>query len=124
VREDTMIKSACLYPELPKGLDTAASLHTREPQWKNLIAYSKDEQKRRLRAGADPKEEDRKKHTACCIDSAVTFEICDVLETKLSDEERAYYRKNVSLLPAFLYMEKRGFNYNSPQATAMLHAVK
>lgn len=116
VREDTMLKWASLYSELPKALDVQASVLTREPQWKHLIAYSKREQDARARAGVDPNTEIRNKHRACCIDASVTLENCLAMDNMLDERELRYYRFNMSLLPAFLRMEKRGFRYNKTLA--------
>lgn len=120
VREDTMLKWASLYSELPKALDVQASILTREPQWKHLIAYSKREQDARARAGVDPTTEIRNKHRACCIDASVTLENCLAMDRMLDDTELRYYRFNMSLLPAFLRMEKRGFRYNKELANEEL----
>ena len=112
VREDTMLKWASIHSELPKALDVQASVLTREPQWKHLIAYSAREQLARAKAGVDPAVEIRNKHRACCIDASVTLENCLAMDAMLDARELRYYRFNMSLLPAFLRMEKRGFRYN------------
>lgn len=117
VREDTMLKSWEIYPELPKGLDTVASLWTREPAWKHLIAYSKKEQQRRAKLpDYDPAREIRNKHLACCIDSAVTLEASDAQSSALSSPANRHYRFNMDLLPGLLYMELRGIRYDKATA--------
>lgn len=120
VREDTMLKWASIYSELPKALDVQASVLTREPAWKHLIAYSKREQEKRAKAGVDPYTEQRNKYRACCIDCTVTFENSLAMERLLDDKETRYYRFNMSLLPAFLRMEHRGFHYNKELAATEL----
>jgi len=116
VVEDTMLKWASIYSELPKGLDSQTSVLTREPAWKHLIAYSAAEQKKRAAAGVDPAAEIRNKYRACCIDASVTLENCLVMDRMLDERERRFYRQNVMLLPAFLSMERRGFLYNTELA--------
>jgi len=120
VREDTMLKWASLYSELPKSLDTQASVLTREPQWKHMIAYSLREQQARAKAGVNPATEIRNKYHACCIDASVTLENSLAMDAMLTEQEQRYYRFNVSLLPAFLRMEKRGFAYNKTLAAQEL----
>lgn len=120
VREDTMLKWASVYSELPKALDVQASVLTREPAWKHLIAYSKREQEKRARAGADPHTEQRNKYRACCIDASVTYENSLALDRLLDNKERRYYHFNMSLLPAFLRMQRRGFWYNKELAATEL----
>jgi len=116
VREDTMLKWASIYSELPKGLDVQTSVLTREPAWKHLIAYSEKEQKKRAAAGVDPATEIQNKYRACCIDASVTLENCLAMDRMLSIQEERFYRRNVQLLPAFLSMERRGFAYDSATA--------
>lgn len=124
VAEDTMLKSAEIYPELAKGLDVQASIWTREPNWKHLIAYSTKEQKKRAKAGVNPEDEIRNKHRACCIDSSVTLEICRAQDSALDLAAQRHYRFNVSLLSPFLYMQRRGFAYNKNQAAQELAEVR
>lgn len=124
VREDTMLKWASLFSELPKGLDTQASVLTREPQWKHLIAYSLAEQTKRAKAGVDPATEIRNKYRACCIDASVTLENSLAMDQMLDDTELRFYRFNMSLLPAFLRMERRGFHYNKTLAHEELTNVR
>lgn len=115
--EDTLIKAAELHPELPKSLDVQAHLWTREPQWKNLIAYSAKEQKRRAKLGTyDPITEQRNMHRACCIDSAVTLEISRGQDGVLSGGNLRHYREQLALNRPFLYMEKRGILYDTTRA--------
>lgn len=123
--EDTMLKGHEIYAELPKGLDTQASIWTLQPQWKHLIAYSKKERKKRQMAGVDAGEEFRNKMIACGIDSSVTLEICmaqqRTLETgKPGLRSLQHYRFNINLLAPFRYMEHRGIRYDIDGAKQML----
>lgn len=125
VREDTMLKQWELYPELPKGLDTIASIWTREPQWKFLIAYSKTEQARRAKLPTyDPAKEIRNKHLACCIDSAVTLEASLAQDSTLDGDARRHYLFNVDLLRPIARMELRGIKYDTGTAAIELGQVK
>lgn len=124
VAEDTMLKSWEIYSELPKGLDTVASIWTREPQWKHLIAYSKKEQLKRAKAGVSPANEIRNKHIACCIDSAVTLEASLAQDSVLAGSGLRHYRTNVGLLNPLLYMELRGIRYDASTAATELAQVK
>lgn len=124
LRDDTMLKQWEIYPELPKGLDTQASLWTRQPQWKHLIAYSKKEQLKRAKAGVSQESEIRNKHYACCIDSSVTLECSLAQDRVLSGDSLTHYRFNMSLIPAMLYMQLKGFNYDKSNAALQLSQVK
>ena len=122
--EDTMLKGWEVYPELPKGLMTLASIWTREPLWKYLIAYSKKEQERRAKLpDYSPAREIRNKHLACCLDSAVTLEICGAQDGALSGDARRHYRLNMELLQPLLYMELQGIAYDSSTARNELGQV-
>lgn len=117
VSEDTMLKWWEIYSELPKGLDTVASICTREPQWKFLIAYSAKEKKRRAKLpDYDPRKEAQNKNRACCIDSAVTLESSRAMDSMLSNAGRRHYQFNLDLLAPLRYMELRGFNYDKQGA--------
>lgn len=120
VVDDTMLKWASIYSEQPKGLDFQTSILTREPAWKHLIAYSKTEQTKRAKAGVNPATEIRNKYHACCIDASVTLENSLAMDRMLDEREQRYYRFNMSLLPAFLRMERRGFRYNKELANQEL----
>lgn len=125
IHQDTMLKSWEIYPEMPKGLDTVASIWTREPAWKHLIAYSKKEQARRAKLpDYDPAKEIRNKHLACCIDSAVTLEASLAQDKALSGDALRHYRFNMDLLPGLLYMELRGIRYDSVTAQLELGQVQ
>lgn len=124
VAEDTMLKHAEIYPELPKALDVQTSIYTREPQWKFLIAYSKKEQARRRKMpGFDQEQEKRNKWIACCTDSAVTLENCyaqDKILDSLPPDSRQHYVKNLLITRALLYMELRGMAYDKELAQTEL----
>lgn len=97
VQDDTMLKFWELYSELPKSLAMQASLLTKEPFYKA---------ERRT-------EDDQTFFAYCCRDSAVTYEVNQVLEGLLGKRSREHYRFNMSLLHALLYMELRGIQYDS-----------
>ena len=67
---DLMLIHATLYPEFPKALEFMASVHTREPFWKNDSMY---------KAGLN--------HLClgCARDAAVSFEIGDVIIPQLEE---------------------------------------
>lgn len=123
--EDTMLKGHEIYAELPKGLDTQASIWTLQPQWKHLIAYSKKERKKRQVAGVDAGEEHHNKMIACGIDSSVTMEICQAQQRVLDGGKPgpgslSHYQFNINLLAPFRYMEHRGIRYDIQGAVDML----
>jgi DNA polymerase I-like protein with 3'-5' exonuclease and polymerase domains len=124
VREDTMLKGWEIYCELPKGLDTQASIWTRQPQWKYMIAYSKREQKKRALAGVDPATERENKYKACAIDSAVTIEICNNQDNVLTGAARGHYDFNIKMLNPLLYMELRGIRYDQNKVNQKLEERK
>jgi uracil-DNA glycosylase family 4 len=108
VHEDTMLKQWEVYPELPKGLGTIASIWTREP-------FYKFERK------ADAQDDFYK---YCIKDSCVTLEACNAQEGALSPLARRHYRFNMDLLDPLLYMELRGIRYDSALASSELAQVK
>ena len=112
IAEDTMLKGWEIYSELPKALSVQASIWTRQPQWKYLIAYSKKEKQRRASLGVDSNQESENKYKACAIDSAVTIEICQNQDNVLEGAGLVHYRKNVEMLNPLLYMELRGIKYD------------
>ena len=116
VRNDTMLKGWEIYPELPKGLDTQASIYTLQPQWKYLIAYSKKEREKRQRAGVSPEQERVNKWIACGIDCSVTLEISNAQSPLLDGSRLDHYRLNIQLLEPLLYMQLRGIAYDSAKA--------
>lgn len=121
VTQDTMLKGWEIYCELPKGLDTQASIYTDQPQWKYLIAYSIKERKKRALLGVDPETEKRNKWIANGIDCSVTREICTVQDNILDGTRLDHYRLNVQLLQPLLYMELRGICYDVEKAKQRLN---
>ncbi len=108
VQEDTMLKQWEVYPELPKGLGTIASIWTREPYYKS-----------------ERKTDDQNTFYSYCIkDSCVTLEACLAQDQALVGPARRHYRDNVELLSSLLYMELRGIKYDTATAKAELGAVK
>lgn len=100
VTEDTMLKQWEIYPELPKGLGTIASIWTREPAYK-----------------FERKTDDPDTYLRYCIkDSCVTLEACLAQDQALTPAARGHYRSNVGLLSPLLYMELRGIRYDSATA--------
>lgn len=108
VVEDTMLKQWEVYPELPKGLGTIASVWTREPYYKF---------ERKL-------DDPNRFYEYCIKDSCVTLEACLAQDQALAVPARRHYNWNVELLNALLYMELRGLAYNKGLATEELGAVK
>lgn len=101
VRHDTMLKHWELYSELEKSLAFQTSIYTREPYYKN-------------ERGGDMST----MFTYCCKDSAVTFEINEVLEKELTGASLRHYQFNVSMLRPLLYMECKGILYDYKKACA------
>lgn len=107
VRHDTMLSGFEIYPELPKGLDTQTSIYTDEPYYK-----------------FERKIEDKRTHKIYCgKDAAVTLEIAQKHIAIIKGASLDHYEFNMSLLPAFNYMEQRGFNYNVALAKEKLSEV-
>lgn len=104
VSDDTMLKHWELFCELEKSLDVQASIYTLQPQWKHQ------------RSALEPST----LYKYCCTDSAVTYEINEVLETQLKPGSRSHYNFNRDLLPLFLYMELQGIRYASDEAKTRL----
>lgn len=97
--DDTMLKHWEYLCETEKALDFQTSIYTREP-------YYKDDR------GAS----DRKTFwTYCCRDSAVTMECCDAQTECLKNNPGglAHYDFNKRMLKPFLYMQGRGFRFDS-----------
>jgi uracil-DNA glycosylase family 4 len=103
VKHDTMLSGWEIYPELPKGLGTQASIWSMEP-------YYKFERT----SGADLEPSERKKlhYTYCCKDAAVTLEIHNAHMAAMSPEQRKHYDFNMELIPSLQYMSLRGIRFN------------
>ncbi len=99
---DTMYSGWEIYPELPKGLGTQASIWTKEPYYK-----------------AERTVQDDDTHNAyCCKDTTVTYEIY-LRHKEWMDENpegKAHFEFNNQLLPAFAYMQQRGILYDQELA--------
>jgi len=97
IADDTMLKHWELFCELPKSLGFQTSIYTREPYYK-----------------AERGSTDLETFwTYCCKDAAVTFEINELLESKLDTRARAHYRFNMSMLDPILYMQLNGLGFDS-----------
>lgn len=96
VADDTMLAHWERLCELEKNLGFQASIYTNEPYYKSEISSS----------------DSQRFWTYCCRDSAVSFEINNVLRTKLDSTANAHYQFNVQMLRPLLYMELRGIRYN------------
>lgn len=107
VVDDTMLQHWELHCELPKRLSFLASIYTREPYWKD----ERDDEDRITRL------------LYCAKDSAVTFEVRDVLHRQLRGAMHEHYSFNKQLLPALLYMEQNGINYDQTKATQKLKEI-
>lgn len=118
VVEDTMDKSCCIYPELSRGLSTITSIWTRQPYYKSeLMIYSDAERKRQLKAGTYDADRVRlNQHKGCIIDSCVTLEACLAMDGAMSEQEKRYYKFTTELKSPLLYMQLRGFRYDTAAA--------
>jgi|TARA_Y100000034_G_scaffold103250_1_gene128641 uracil-DNA glycosylase len=100
---DTMVAQHLLYPDFPKGLDFIASIHTREPYWKDD-------------GGKMWKKMDGDYHTFWrynAKDACVAMEAWYALEAEL--HERGYwhsYEETIKLVDPLVYMMIRGFGVN------------
>lgn len=101
VTEDTMIKGWEIYAELPRALETQASIWTRQPHWKDDSMYKGDGEG--LFRG-------------CAVDTAVTLEICEAQDRVLSPASKKHYDTMIALENPFLYMQLRGIKYNAEAA--------
>lgn len=102
VADDTMLAHWERLCELEKNLGFQCSIYTNEPYYKDTISSNNESAF----------------FTYCCRDSAVSFEISNVLNNKLSGPPRDHYRFNVEMLRPLLYMELRGIRYNVEGAAA------
>jgi uracil-DNA glycosylase len=99
--QDCMIAQSILYPEFPMGLDYIASIHTREP-------YYKDEGKM-WKVKDFRKWDFRTFWRYCGKDAAVALEAWDALAVEMT--ERGYwptYRMTADLAQPLMYMTVRG----------------
>jgi uracil-DNA glycosylase len=94
VHDDTMLKHWEMFNEMEKSLGVQASIYTLEPYWKDERTVA-----------------DSNTHWLYCgKDSAVTYEINNVLDVQLAKQPRQlqHYRFNISMLRPYLYLELRG----------------
>jgi len=113
---DTMIAQSILYPDFRMGLDVTASMHTRQPYWKDDGKIWK----------ANSKIPWDTFQRYCALDAAATMECWDVLAEKLSTRDGGYwetYDMTVRLKDALCYMAVRGLKINKEglaKTTAMV----
>jgi len=96
IAHDTMFSGWEIYPELPKGLGTQASIWTEEPYYK-------------FERTVDDKDTH---YRYCCKDAAVTLEIHQAHMRAMDSAQRKHYDFNVSLIEPLQYMSLRGFRYD------------
>lgn len=109
LRDDTMLKHWELLPELEKSLAVQTSIYTTEPYYKGE------------REAPDGPELWR----YCAKDSAITYEINDVLEEQLRAKPcEAHYRFNVSLLAPLNYMQLRGVKIDTAKRAQLAAATQ
>jgi uracil-DNA glycosylase family 4 len=95
---DTMIAQSILYPDFRMGLDMTASIHTRQPYWKDDGKIWKPnhniswEQFQRY----------------CGLDAACTLEVWETLQEELAQGYWETYQMTVELRDALAYMTIRG----------------
>lgn len=115
IAHDTMLSGWEIYPELPKGLGTQASIWTFEPYYKF---------ERTSGADLDPAEKRKLHYTYCCKDAAVTLEIHQNHMAAMNEDQRKHYDFNMSLIPALQYMSLRGINYDVQASQNQLAEIK
>jgi len=109
---DTMLSGWEIYPELRKSLGVQTSIWTREPYYK----YER-------------KVADHRTHLKyCCKDATVTYEIAEAHQKHLTTELAGtgaldHFNFNMSLLPAFMYMQLRGIKFDKERARERLLEV-
>jgi len=115
ITHDTMLSGWEIYPELPKGLGTQASIWSKEPYYKF---------ERTSGAGLDITEAKILHRTYCCKDAAVTLEIHQKHMAAMTIDQRKHYDFNMSLIPSLQYMSLRGIRYASDQAKEKHSEIK
>ncbi len=106
---DTMIAQHILYPDFKKGLDFIASIHTREPYWK-------DEGK----VWKNPNVDWPMFQTYCGKDAAVSIEAWDILSQEMTDGGYwPTYNRTVRLANPLAYMTVTGLAVNRTDLAAM-----
>jgi uracil-DNA glycosylase family 4 len=115
IQHDTMLSGWEIYPELPKGLGTQASIWSKEPYYKF---------ERTSGAGLEITEAKILHRTYCCKDAAVTLEIHQNHMAAMTVDQRKHYDFNMSLIPSLQYMSLRGIRYDSDQAKEKHSEIK
>jgi uracil-DNA glycosylase family 4 len=115
--EDTMLKWWELYAELEKNLGAQTSILTEQPYYKWMG-------RRGIKGTAHTEADQKQFFEYCCLDSVVTYEICEKLNKYLSNSQLEHYRRNVELLNPLLYMELRGIRYDYKLAKKRLEEMK
>lgn len=95
---DTMVAQHIMYPEFRKGIDFIASMHTREPYWKDDGKIWK----------TDAKFDWEKFQIYCGRDAAVCLEAWEVLSEELNDGYWPAYEMTRRLAEPLAYMSVRG----------------
>jgi uracil-DNA glycosylase family 4 len=96
VVDDTMLKHWEMYCEMEKGLGFLTSIYTKHP-------FYKDERKN---------PDKRSFWTYSATDSAVTYEINDVLTARLKGASLDHYRFNMQMLEVMLSMQLQGIAFD------------
>jgi uracil-DNA glycosylase family 4 len=96
VIDDTMLKHWELLPEMEKSLAVQTSIYTDQPWYKG---------------GRDEPDGPGLWHY-CCMDSAITLEICEKQSLQLDPPSAAHYAFNVRLLAPLNYIQCRGFRFD------------
>jgi uracil-DNA glycosylase len=109
---DTMIAQHIVYPDFKKGLDMVASIHTREPYWK-------DDGKLWSKPWVDWEQF----WIYNSKDSAVAFDAWNELEKELDDGYRWSYDATMRLLPPVVYMMTRGMLVDKEELRATSERV-
>jgi uracil-DNA glycosylase family 4 len=115
IQHDTMLSGWEIYPELPKGLGTQASIWSKEPYYKF---------ERTSGAELDVNERRKLHYTYCCKDAAVTLEIHKNHMAAMTPAQRSHYDFNMSLIPSLQYMSLRGIRYNTQAAKEKHSEIK
>lgn len=108
VVDDTMLQHWEMFCELPKRLSFLASIYTREPYWKD-------------------ERDDEDRHTRllyCAKDSAVTYEVRDVIKPHLRGTINEHYLFNLQVLKPLRFMEQKGINYDKEKANQKAKEVQ
>lgn len=111
---DTMIAQSILYPDFRMGLDTTASIHTREPYWKDDGKIWR----------TDSKITWEQFQTYCGRDAAVTLECWEILSKEM--EEGGYwqtYEMTVGLKDPLAYMTIRGLKIDQQGLEEAKHNI-